>query len=92
MGRTVGELMASMSSQEFSMWAALDEEDQLGERDADFRAALVCATIANFAGKSSDKWRRPADFMPGLEKPVEPAAVDPLKHFTAVATSKKSNQ
>jgi hypothetical protein len=93
MGRTIGELMDSMSSQEFSIWLALFEEDQWGEAREDFRLGQVCATIANFAGKTlkeGSNGLKPADFMPNLrtepEAEVEP---DPVAFFGAVANSKQ---
>lgn len=96
MGRTVDELYQTMSSAEFSMWAALYEEnqwaDERAELQADFRAGTICATVANFAGKSlrrgSDNLS-PGDFMPSLAKPQEPLPEpDPLAHFTLLAAAK----
>jgi hypothetical protein len=99
MGRTVDELYRTMSSAEFSMWVALHNEDRWGEDNADqradFRAGLVCSTVANFAGKSMKsnvKPLAPADFMPSLAVPEKVVELDPVTFFTAVAASKKFNK
>lgn len=96
MGRTIGELMETMSSQEFSIWIELFEEDQWGEAREDFRFGMVAATIANYAGKvRSDKAPQAcaADFMPTLRTvPVEPVEPDPVMFFKAVAASKTFNK
>lgn len=85
-----------MSSSEFSFWVALYDEDRWGddERDlqADYRAGTICATVANFAGKTLKRGNdgmSAADFMPSLAKPKEPVPEpDPLAHFTALAAAK----
>jgi hypothetical protein len=96
MGRTIDELMNSMSSAEFSIWLELYEEDQWGEARDDFRTGQICATVANFAGKTlkeNSAGLRPADFMPNLRTaPVVEAEVDPVIFFTAVAASKTFNK
>lgn len=96
MGRTLDELMKSMSSAEFSMWVELYEQDQWGDMRGDFHAALICSTIGNFAGKilpDRAKALIPADFMPNLAAKPEPIEeVDPVMFFTAVASSKKFNK
>lgn len=93
MGRTVDELMQSMSSAEFSMWVELYEQDQWGDAKGDFHAALICSTIGNFAGKilpDRAKPLTPSDFMPSLAaKPAPVEEVDPVMFFKAVAASKK---
>jgi hypothetical protein len=95
MGRTLDELYATMSSQEFSMWVALYDLDQWGDEQAslqdDFRAGTICATVANFAGKTIKRGSdglSAADFMPSLATSKEPVAeVDPVAHFKLLSTA-----
>jgi hypothetical protein len=95
MGRTLGELGATMSSAEFSLWCELYERDEWGQKQieelADLRNGITCATIANYAGKVRKEGAgeaRPSDFMPFL-KPPETKEPDPVSFFTAVANSKQ---
>jgi hypothetical protein len=95
MGRTLGELGATMSSAEFSLWCELYERDEWGQKQinelADFRTGLQCATIANYAGKVRKPGAgdaKPSDFMPFMDAP-EQEEPDPVSFFTAVANSKQ---
>lgn len=95
MGRTIGELMDSMSSQEFSVWIELYKEDEWGESRLDLRAGVVAATIGNFAGKVRKEHAgalTAAEFFPGLTKAETPKEVDPITFFSAVAASKTFNK
>ncbi len=95
MGRTIDELMHSMSSSEFSVWVELYNDDQWGEAREDFRAGQICATIGNFAGKVMAKDAsalKPADFMPTLVEDEVAEEPDPVTFFTAVAASKTFNK
>lgn len=96
MGRTIGELMATMSSQEFSIWIELYKEDRWGEDLLDLRAGVISATVANYAGKVRKERAAPAtaaEFFPNLaEDPAEPKELDPVSFFTAVAASKSFNK
>ena len=47
MGRTVGELIETMSAGELTMWRRYDECEPIGDRRADMRAALVAAWARN---------------------------------------------
>lgn len=72
LGRTLEELGATMSAQEFGLWIALWEENHFGELFADQRAGIIASTIANYAGMTRAKGAEPAapaDFM--LYKPKE---------------------
>lgn len=91
MGRTLAELGATMSAQEFALWQALYLENHWGELYADQRAGIIASTIANYAGMQRAKGAapaRPSDFMPykpkGYDDDVEVEA-DPLEYFTSVA-------
>lgn len=96
MGRTIGELMATMSSQEFSIWIELYKEDRWGEDLLDLRAGVISATVANYAGKvrkGNSAQAVAADFFPSLADAQEVAKEpDPLTFFAAVAASKSFNK
>lgn len=58
-------------------------EEPWGPERADLRAALICSTIANYAGKMRAQGTEPAspaDFMPFSKRPVEQEP-DPLEYF-----------
>lgn len=61
-----------MSSSEFSAWLAFYRLEPFGEVRADFRAGLVCSTIANLVRDSKAKALTPADFMPLVEDLAPP--------------------
>lgn len=71
-------LLASLTSPQLGEWYAYLQLEPIGEQRADFRAGMVCATVANYAGKvrADGDPALPADFMPALEAyrkpPVEP--------------------
>jgi hypothetical protein len=92
MGRTLGELHSTMSSQEFSLWLDMYEVDQWGEARDDFRAGTIASTVANYAGKTRAErapTAEPGDFMPSLAKKIEEETdPDPVAYFTAVAATK----
>ena len=95
LGRTLAELGATMSSAEFSLWAELYRLDRWGQKSVDemfdYRTGLICATTANFAGKSLAEHAGPAkpqDFMPHFQ-PAPAEEPDPVTFFKAVATSKQ---
>lgn len=95
MGRTLEELFRSMSSQEFSLWIDMYNDDQLGEARKDKRAGVIAAAVANYAGKvRKDSQPVTADtFFPGLVKVAKVEEdPDPVAFFTAVAQSKKFNE
>lgn len=89
MGRTLEELGCSMSSQEFSLWLALYEQDLWGELRDYERAGLIASTVGNFAGKMRAEHSAPLtalDFMPRMGKAEQPETEpDPLAFFTALA-------
>lgn len=95
MGRTIGELMDSMSSQEFAIWLALYEEDQWGDKRHDLRAGMIAAAVGNYAGKIRKEQSKPltaADFFQSLADIEPQKEPDPTTFFTAVATSKTFNK
>ena len=56
-----------MSAQEFGLWQAFHARLPIGQWGAYWRSGLVCATVANYAGKMRGKNAAPAtpeDFMP----------------------------
>lgn len=96
MGRTLKELCQGMSSAEFSLWAEMYRLDEWGQKPtqerADYRAGLICATVANYAGMRRPEHAgqaSPQDYMPFYKQP-EPEEPDPVVFFTAVKNSKQS--
>lgn len=61
MGRTVGELLDSMSGAELAHWFAYYEVDPWTEDRADWRSGMVCSVIANCLTGSK---HGPDDFTP----------------------------
>ena len=69
MGRTVEELLASISSAELAEWMAYYTVCPFGEERADFRQAITSMILANqWRGKNS-KPAKLAQFMPFQIKP-----------------------
>lgn len=66
-----------MSSSEFSTWLAYYRLEPFGEVRADFRAGLLCATIANLVRDKHNKPLTPADFMPLVELELEQTPARP---------------
>ena len=98
LGRTLAELMDSMSSAEFSLWIEAYKQDEWGETPRRMHAELVggvvASTVANYAGKQradGAAMAQPSDFLltTKAEAPAEP---DPVAFFTAVANSEKFNK
>lgn len=85
MGRTVGELSASMTTAELAEWAVANRRIPLGDERFDYLFAQVCLRIFQAAGiKKSDAPRSPGpndwtidDFL--LFKEPPPTAADFLK-------------
>ncbi len=51
-------------------WYAFLQIEPIGETRDDFRAGMICSTIANYAGKQRAEGTepaQPADYMPSLE-------------------------
>lgn len=76
--RSLSELLDTMDSDEYCLWAAEYERSPWGEFRDDLRGGVLAATVANYAGKSRKQNADPAkplDFMP-YNQP-EPEAVEP---------------
>ena len=74
MGRTPGELEATLSAHEFAEYQALFAIQPFGPWADDLRAARICATVKNTSQlvdwkKRGFKEFAPADFMPETSKP-----------------------
>ncbi len=82
-----------MSSRELSEWEAFSRLEPFGEDRADFRAAMICCTMANAWRGKGDPAFKPQDFMPFLEvDPPEPQDPEDMKRVlqgVAAAMSKK---
>lgn len=74
MGRTVPEMLGSMSYDELIDWTLYAKAEPFGEERADFRMAQLCALTANL---QRDPKQRPEawtvqDFMPDFDREAEP--------------------
>jgi hypothetical protein len=89
LGRTVGELLDSISSQEISEWQAFEAENGPVQMRPDWTAALITATLANIHRdrKSHPEAYEPQEFMLGgveqVEQTVEQMAA--IAEMTAAA-------
>lgn len=52
LGRTVDELLDSITAEEFDAWRLYYNHEPFGFEREDYHAALVAMTVANMAGKS----------------------------------------
>lgn len=50
LGRTVGELMESMTAAELMLWRAYDAQSPIGDVRGDVQAALIASTTAQVQG------------------------------------------
>ena len=64
LGRTVEELQASMTGEEFIGWCAFYVLEPWGYEADNWRAALICTQVVNFSGRAAAQ-SRIADFLPG---------------------------
>ena len=72
-------LLASLTSPQLTEWYAFLHLEPIGELRADFRAGMVCATVANYAGKTRTEdapAAMPGDFMPLLEGGTQKSRAD----------------
>lgn len=69
LGRTVAELEASMTAEEYGDWCALYLIDPWGPERVDFGLGTVAATVANVHRGKDSKPFTPADFMPAFTQP-----------------------
>jgi hypothetical protein len=60
---TVGDLLARISSAEFTEWMAFDAIDPFGEQRADLRTGIIAAVTANHSFAPPREQRRPSDYM-----------------------------
>lgn len=68
LGRSIREV-EQMDSAELSEWMAFDRVEPIGSLGADYRAGMVCATMANIHKSSKvTKTYSPQDFMPFFKK------------------------
>ena len=64
LGRTVEELQASMTGEEFVGWCAFYQLEPWGYEAATWRMAVLATTTANFSGNAKEPLEA-ADFIPG---------------------------
>lgn len=69
LGRTVAELMRTMSAHELNEWLAFDRISPIGDERADLLMGIQTATMVNMQprDKKNTKPFRPIDFMPFVE-------------------------
>ena len=73
LGLSVRETQQRISSREFTEWAAFYELEPWGYEVDNYRAGLICATVANaMRGKRGKKFSA-ADFMP---KEIRPQTIE----------------
>jgi hypothetical protein len=68
LGRTVEELLDTMSGEEFMGWCAFYHLEPWGYEAANWRMAVVAATTANYSNRKLKKPLKPSDFLPS-DKP-----------------------
>ena len=64
MGKTVSQLLKSLSSKELTEWMIYYELEPFGEDREDFRMGVVASTIANVNRSKNSKVYKPQDFIP----------------------------
>jgi hypothetical protein len=74
LGRSLRELLATVSSEELTLWKAFDTREPIGDTRMDFGFGVVASTVANVNRKPHSETFKPSDFMPLLPKPAVPLA------------------
>lgn len=69
LGRSLEELLATVSSQELTLWRAFDRMEPIGDWRHDLGYGVIASTIANANRSKDHKGYAPLDFMPLSEKP-----------------------
>lgn len=79
LGRSLDELLRTVSSAELTHWRAFDSLEPIGDWRMDLGFGVVASTIAN-ANRSRDTDPfKPIDFMPLAEKPKEESLAEKIK-------------
>lgn len=71
LGRTVGELMQTISSDELTEWSAFYRLDPFGDLRQDMQAALIASTLANVHAPKGTSYTM-ADFKLSFHRPEPP--------------------
>lgn len=79
LGRTVGELMATMSAAELLLWRAYDAESPLADARGDIQAALVASSVFQAQGAKV----KLTDVLPRWDR-AEPSRADSFHAFVDV--------
>jgi hypothetical protein len=62
--------LASLNARQIAEWIAYDQLEPIDpEGRADWRAAMLAATVANYSGRAGKKGRKISDFMPKFTRP-----------------------
>ena len=86
LGRTVAELLYTLSSEELSEWIAFHRLSPIDDQRGDLQAGLIASVIANAHRSPQSRPFTPSDFMPYVEK----VSVHPNEAFIAAARKQLS--
>lgn len=71
LGRTVSELLETVSSEEITEWMAFDTLEPIGDWRSDLAAGVVASTFANAHRKKDSPPFKALDFMPLAERAMD---------------------
>ncbi len=86
LGRSVAELLRSLSSEELSEWMAYHRMNPIDDMRGDLQTGILASVMANAHRSPQTAAFTPADFMPYLEKSSQQQT-----HKTASASASPSN-
>lgn len=92
LGRTIPELLHSMSSAEITEWRAFDQIEPIGDSRMDLGFGIVAATFANAHLKEGATPLSPIDFMPYAQKPKKASWAEKLKQLLKANSSAKKKE
>lgn len=81
LGRSVRELLATVSSEELTMWMAFDRSEPIGDWRQDLGFGVIASTIANVNRTKNHPAFAPIDFMPLSPKPEKPKLGQQIRSF-----------
>lgn len=64
MGRTVAELLQTISAEELQEWRAFDQISPIGDERSDLLTGVMTSTMVNIQPRKDKKIFKPIDFMP----------------------------
>lgn len=78
LGKTVGELESTLSSNDLSEWMAYFRVEPFGEDRKDLRMGILASVIANSNRGKSQRPFKPSDFMPYAQDDDEASKIKRL--------------